>query len=288
MKFSKYHGLGNDYIVINPEEFKEMLDERKIRLICHRNCGLGSDGILLGPVPEKNGGLSVLIYNPDGSEAEKSGNGLRIFARYLYDRGLVSSEKPFKIMTRGGGVTAKVMDSGRTVSVEMGTVSFDSTQITVAGEKREVINEILEADGESLTFCAATIGNPHCIIIQPEISETQTRRLGPLIETHPLFPNRTNVQFAKIMDTHNMAVEIWERGAGYTLASGSSASASAAVARKLGLCGNEITVHMPGGKLEIRIQDDYSVFMTGPVTGIAEGAMHPDLLEQKEITRQTP
>ncbi|MFP4193325.1 MAG: diaminopimelate epimerase [Desulfosalsimonas sp.] len=288
MKFSKYHGLGNDYIVINPEEFKEKLDERKIRLICHRNCGLGSDGILLGPVPEKNGGLSVLIYNPDGSEAEKSGNGLRIFARYLYDRGLVSSEKPFKIMTRGGGVTAKVMDSGRTVSVEMGTVSFDSTQITVAGEKREVINEILEADGESLTFCAATIGNPHCIIIQPEISETQTRRLGPLIETHPLFPNRTNVQFAKIMDTQNMAVEIWERGAGYTLASGSSASASAAVARKLGLCGNEITVHMPGGKLEIRIQDDYSVFMTGPVTGIAEGAMHPDLLEQKEITRQTP
>ncbi|MCF8111338.1 MAG: diaminopimelate epimerase [Desulfobacteraceae bacterium] len=288
MKFIKYHGLGNDYIVINPEEFKEKLDERKIRLICHRNCGVGSDGILLGPVPEKNDRLSVLIYNPDGSEAEKSGNGLRIFARYLYDQGFVSSEKPFKILTKGGEVTAKVMDAGHMVSVEMGIVSFESSQIPVKGESREVINETLQAGGQSLTFCAATIGNPHCVIIQPEISESQTRKLGPEIENHALFPNRTNVQFGKIMDKKNMAVEIWERGAGYTLASGSSASASAAVARKLGLCGNEITVHMPGGKLDIRIQDDYSVFMTGPVTGIAEGTMLPDLLEQKEITRQSP
>ncbi|MFW6011581.1 MAG: diaminopimelate epimerase [Desulfosalsimonas sp.] len=288
MKFCKYHGLGNDYIVINPEEFKEKLDERKIRLICHRNFGVGSDGILLGPAPEKNGGLSVLIYNPDGSEAEKSGNGLRIFARYLYDHGFVSSGKPFKILTKGGEVTAKVMDSGRTVLVEMGTVSFDSTQIPVKGKPREVINETIEVQGKSLTFCAATIGNPHCVIIQPEISESQTRRLGPEIENHPLFPNRTNVQFGKIMDRENMAVEIWERGAGYTLASGSSASASAAVARKLGLCGNEITVHMPGGRLDIRIQDDYSVFMTGPVTGIAEGRMLTDLLKQKEMTPQSP
>lgn len=281
MKFWKYHGLGNDYIVINPREFGNEINERQIRLICHRNCGIGSDGILFGPLPDKSS-MSVLIFNPDGSEAEKSGNGLRIFARYLYDQGLVSEES-FVISTKGGKVTAKVMDDGNTVSVEMGVVSFDSAQIPVAGEKREAINEIIEINGESLTFCAATIGNPHCVIIEPEISSAKTRRLGPGIETHNLFPNRTNVQFVKIMDRENIAVEIWERGAGYTLASGSSASASAAVARRLGLCGSEVTVHMPGGKLNIRIGDDFSIFMTGPVTGVAEGSMHPDLLKQPEI-----
>ncbi|MFP3998568.1 MAG: diaminopimelate epimerase [Desulfobacterales bacterium] len=281
MKFWKYHGLGNDYIVINPREFGDKINQRQIRLICHRNCGIGSDGILFGPLADKSS-VSVLIFNPDGSEAEKSGNGLRIFARYLYDQGLVSEES-FVISTKGGRVTAKVMDGGNTVSVEMGIVSFDSAQIPVAGEKREVINESIKINGESLTFCAATIGNPHCVIIEPEISPAKTRRLGPGIETHSLFPNRTNVQFVKIMDRENIAVEIWERGAGYTLASGSSASAAAAVACRLGFCGKDVTVHMPGGKLDIRIGDDYSVFMTGPVTGVAEGTMHPDLFKQPEI-----
>ncbi|MCF8024640.1 MAG: diaminopimelate epimerase [Desulfobacteraceae bacterium] len=281
MNFYKYHGLGNDYIVLDPQEFAEEITGGYIRRICHRNCGIGSDGILFGPLPDKSGVPALRIFNPDGSEAEKSGNGLRIFARYLYDSGRVSQE-PFLIATRGGTVTARVLESGRSVSVEMGNVSFESTQIPVSGAKREVINETLKAGGETLTFCAATIGNPHCVIIESEISADQTRRLGPRIETHPLFPNRTNVQFVKIMDKGNIAVQIWERGAGYTLASGSSASAAAAVARRLDLCSKDITVHMPGGELDIRIGNDYSISMTGPVTRIAEGRMHPELLEQPE------
>ncbi|MFW6080867.1 MAG: diaminopimelate epimerase, partial [Desulfosalsimonas sp.] len=281
MKFYKYHGLGNDYIVIDPADFGQEINQGQIRRICHRNCGIGSDGILFGPLSGKNGAPGIRIFNPDGSEAEKSGNGLRIFARYLYDRGMVS-EEPFVIETKGGNVTARVMDSEGMVSVEMGTVSFDSKIIPVEGPGREVINETIEIAGEKITFCAATIGNPHCVIIKPEISPSETRRLGPSIENSLLFPNRTNVQFVKIMDRDNIKVEIWERGAGYTLASGSSASASAAAARRLGLCGPEITVHMPGGKLDIRIGEDYSVFMTGPVTRVAEGIMHPELLGQPE------
>lgn len=281
MKFCKYHGLGNDYIVIDPQDSGEELSGGHMRLICHRNCGIGSDGILLGPLPDKNNAPAVRIFNPDGSEAEKSGNGLRIFARYLYDRGLVS-EKSFVISTLGGEVTARVLDSGRTVSVEMGSVSFDSTQIPVAGKKREVINETLETEGQTVTFCAATIGNPHCVIITPQISAGQTRSLGPGLETHPMFPNRTNVQFVKIMDRGNIAVEIWERGAGYTLASGSSASAAAAVACRLDLCDPEITVHMPGGKLDIRVEPDYSISMTGPVVRVAEGRIDSELFKQPE------
>ncbi|MFP4158129.1 MAG: diaminopimelate epimerase [Desulfobacterales bacterium] len=281
MKFFKYHGLGNDYIVISPEEFGPDIDPGRVRRICHRNCGIGSDGILFGPLPGSRQATGLRIFNPDGSEAEKSGNGLRIFARYLYDRSMVS-EKPFVIETKGGSVTARVMDAGALVSVEMGTVSFDSELIPVAGAKREVINETMSIAGKEITFCAATIGNPHCVIINPEISAENTRRLGPEIETHRLFPNRTNVQFVKILDHENIAVEIWERGAGYTLASGSSASACAAVAHRLGLCGSDITVYMPGGKLDIRIGDDYSVFMTGPVTRIAEGFLHPELFDQPE------
>lgn len=286
MKFYKYHGLGNDYIIIDPGQLKEPLekipDAGAIRRICHRQCGLGSDGILLGPFPEKSGAFGVKIFNPDGSEAEKSGNGLRIFARYLYDQGIIT-RAPFVVVTKGGSVNVEVRDDGRMILVEMGMVSFISTRIPVAGPEREVINETLVIDKQTLIICAATIGNPHCVIIQPEISPEKTRQLGPVIETHNIFPNRTNVQFAKILDRKNIAIEIWERGAGYTLASGSSASASAAVVCRLGLCEGDITVHMPGGNLEINVDDHYNIRMTGPVVRVADGHIHPEVLNQPAV-----
>jgi diaminopimelate epimerase len=282
MKFYKYHGLGNDYIVLDPGPVEAQLDSSQIRRICHRQCGVGSDGILLGPFPEKSGAFGVRIFNPDGSEAEKSGNGLRIFARYLHDQGMVASA-PFTIATKGGEVTARLDSETGMISVEMGRVSFASGQIPVAGPEREVINEAIVIDGQNLTFCAATIGNPHCVIVRPGISAEETRRLGPVLETHELFPNRTNVQFARIIDRANLAIEIWERGAGYTLASGSSASAAAAVARRLGLCDADITVHMPGGKLEIRVDARYNIHLTGPVVRIADGRIHPEVFDQPAI-----
>lgn len=274
--FYKYHALGNDYIVLNPAEAGDSLTGESIRLICHRNYGVGSDGILLGPFEDPEKKIALKIFNPDGSQAEKSGNGLRIFTRYLYDKGLIGGDR-VTIHTAGGPVMAQVFEDGRLISVDMGQVSFDSRSIPVAGPEREVINEKMEVNGQTIEFCAATIGNPHCVILRPEISAAEARTMGPLIENEPRFPNRTNVQFMKVLDRSNIQIEIWERGAGYTLASGSSSSAAAAVAHRLGLCDRQITVHMPGGTIAIEISEGFAISMTGTVTRVAEGVIHPEM-----------
>jgi len=273
MKFAKYHGLGNDYLVINQQDLSFKLTSEKIKLICHRNFGIGSDGILLGSFDD--GLFSVRIFNPDGSEAEKSGNGLRIFSRYLWDRGLVG-DKSFSIQTLGGLVNALVLDRGHTIQVEMGKVSFWGEYITVVGIGREVINEEIEISDKIFNFCAATIGNPHCVINLDEVDEISpqiAQKYGYKIENHPLFPNRTNVQFMKVINRNCIHIEIWERGAGYTLASGSSSCAAASVAYKLGFCDSNITVSMAGGLMNIQVSPDFSILMTGEVTKVAEGIM---------------
>ncbi len=281
MNFYKYHGLGNDYIVMDPREVARQPDAKQIRRICHRNYGIGSDGILWGPLSGPNQPFGVKIFNPDGSEAEKSGNGLRIFARYLLDCALVA-ETPFVISTIGGEVTAQVSGGGRSVSVKMGQVSFDSRKIPVEGPPREVINERLDIGGTEVVFCAATIGNPHCVILEDVLDIGKVKNLGPKIENHPVFPNRTNVQFATVVNSARIDIEIWERGAGYTLASGSSASATAAVVHRLGLCGNHVSVHMPGGTLDITIAKDYAVTMSGPVTRIGQGSLDTEMFDHEE------
>ncbi len=276
MKFYKYHALGNDYLVINPQDLLFPLTSEKIKTICHRNFGIGSDGILLGPLTSETVQFALRIFNPDGSEAEKSGNGLRIFSRYLWDRGLVSEES-FSIETVGGLVQSVIQDAGKTVRVEMGKVSFWSNDIPVVGDGREVIEEKINLSDKTFTFCAATIGNPHCVIPLAEVKPAIAKQYGPILEVHPLFPNRTNVQFMKVLNRNTIQIEIWERGAGYTLASGSSSSAAAAVAHKLGLCDSSITVQMPGGEILIQINDDFTVSMTGSVTKVAEGELSAEL-----------
>ncbi len=267
MKFFKYHALGNDYLVLNPEDANRELSEAEIRRVCHRNLGLGSDGILWGPLPTNEADFGLRIFNPDGSEAEKSGNGLRIFSRYLWDTKLIS-EKPFTISTPGGIVRCEVGPGAREIVVEMGKVSFDSEKIPVVGPKREVLGESIEINGRDYKFYAATIGNPHCVLPLEEISSLLAHEVGPILEVHSLFPHRTNVQLLKIMDRANIQLEIWERGAGYTLASGSSSCAAAAVARKMNAVDSSLTVHMPGGKLDIRISDSFDITMAGPATKV--------------------
>lgn len=276
MKYVKYHALGNDYLVIDPADMvQEPLPER-VRTICHRNFGIGSDGILYGPLVSAKAGFGLRIFNPDGSEAEKSGNGLRIFSRYLWDRGLVGDEE-FSIETMGGVVRSAVLAGGRQVRVEMGRVSFWSDVIPVAGRRREVLNESITVGDRTFRFCAATIGNPHCVVPLGEIDAELARRYGPMLETHAFFPKRTNVQFLQGIDRRRIRIEIWERGAGYTLASGSSSSAAAAVAHRLELCGREVTVEMPGGSIEIEIGDGYAIRMTGSVRRVGEGLMDGEM-----------
>jgi len=270
MKFSKYHALGNDYIVLDARDLDMEITSQVVRQICDRHYGVGADGVLLGPLPSLNCDFGLRLFNPDGSEFEKSGNGLRIFARYLWDAGLVQSE-PFSVGTPGGLVRCQVYPGGDMVRVEMGAVSFHSRAIPVAGPEREVLDETLDLDGMTFRYCAATIGNPHCVLIRDEVCESEARRWGPLVEIDSRFPNRTNVQFMQILDHANVRIEIWERGAGYTLASGSSSCAAAAAAHRLGYCSPEISVHMPGGKLDVSISPQYIATLTGPVSRICTG-----------------
>ena len=287
MRYHRYHAIGNDYIVIAESSTSEPLTPARIRRICDRNFGVGSDGILMhendrnrdsGSAsharPDPN---SLRIYNPDGSESEKSGNGLRIFARYLFDTKRVGTD-PFEVITQGGTVTCVVRSDGRSVTVDMGRLTFDSTKIPVAGPPRDVLLERFTIDGVELEYSCASIGNPHCVILRDSLSEEDARRFGPHIEVEPRFPNRTNVQFVRVIDRNTIDIRIWERGAGYTLASGSSSSAAAGVMHKLGLCDDRITVRMPGGEIGIEIGNDFAIRMTGPVTHIADGDIDPECL----------
>ncbi len=277
--FQKYHGLGNDYLVLRQADYGAPFNPIQIQQICDRNRGIGSDGIVLDCSKLDEDIFEARFFNPDGSEAEKSGNGLRIFARYLWDENRVSSE-PFNIQTKAGMVKAQVQQNGERILVEMGIANFDSLVIPVEGTQREVINETLLIDDQEFTYCAVSMGNPHCVILCEEISPEEAKKWGALIEIEPRFPNRTNVQFMQVADRETIQIEIWERGAGYTLASGSSSCAAAAVAYRLGLCDGDITVHMQGGELKISIDENYEVCMKGPVAKVWQGYLSNDVFTE--------
>ena len=282
MEFCKYHALGNDYIVIDPNRNEVRLTEANIQRICHRNFGVGSDGILYGPLFDSEK-IALKILNPDGSEAEKSGNGIRIFSKYLFDESYVEDSR-FRLQTLGGEVSVEILDDqARRIKVDMGTVTFVSDEIPVSGERREVVDEILAVGEEKFNVTCASVGNPHCVIPMPEISKELALELGPPVESHPQFPNKINVQLLKVIDRRNIQIEIWERGAGYTLASGSSSCAAASAAHKLGHVDDELTVHSPGGQIEIEIKSDGHIFMTGGVTGVMSGNFKPDLRGELEM-----
>ncbi|MGH7885497.1 MAG: diaminopimelate epimerase, partial [Thermodesulfobacteriota bacterium] len=250
-------------------------------LICHRNYGIGSDGILL-LVPENNADFGLRILNPDGSEAEKSGNGLRIFAKYLYEHGH-TTKNSFTIDTLGGLVSTEIEVNNELVNfvtVEMGSATFASNEIPVEGEQREVVEEELRINGEILRFTAVSVGNPHCVVFMDDLNEEYLKKLGPKIENNRIFPNRTNVQFVKVNSRNNIEILIWERGAGYTLASGSSACAAAAACLKSNLTSNEVKVKMPGGELDITIRDNWSIKMRGEVEEVSSGTFSKDFLKK--------
>ena len=280
MRFAKYHALGNDYVVLDSES-RGRLTPALVRRICDRHYGLGADGVLVCETGAQAGAFALWIWNPDGSPAEKSGNGIRIYARYLWDHGMVTDEA-FTIATPGGPVRCQVRDAGRQVHVEMGRASFDSRAIPVLGPRREVVDEPLDAGGQALRITAVTLGNPHCVAYVDEPTPALAQRLGPLIEHHPLFPRRTNVQFAQVLGRDRIRIEIWERGAGYTLSSGGSACAAAAASVRLGLCRGDVTVAMPGGTLEIGVGADWSLTMVGPASRVAEGEIAAELIEDAQ------
>jgi diaminopimelate epimerase len=277
LEFAKYHALGNDYLVMDPAAFGPGQAEALAPRICHRNYGVGSDGILLGAPARGGAEFELRIINPDGSEAEKSGNGLRIFARYLYDTRRVAGE-PFRIGTLGGIVQAQVFPERGLIRVAMGRATFDSQAVGISGPRREVVAEAMHFGARTLSCTGVSVGNPHCVITSVPVTEGEARLLGPLVERDPRFINRTNVQLLEVIDRSAIRIQIWERGAGHTLASGSSASAAACAARRLGLCDAHVQVHMPGGVLQVEIEPDYHVTQTGPVTRVAHGMVDAEAL----------
>ena len=276
MQFTKYHALGNDYIVVNPKDLAHDLTQTEIKVLCDRHYGIGSDGVLLGPFKNDEADFALRIFNPDASEAEKSGNGLRIFCRYLWDQKLVENNT-FTVHTKGGVVNAVVHSEGKTVSVEMGKVRFTHEQEGDA----VVAAKTIEVNGNTVQFYPANVGNPHCVILVDQPTAEMAMRLGPVIERATQFKNRTNVQFLKVIDRNNIQIEIWERGAGYTFASGSSSTASAAVVFALGLCDSNISVHMPGGVIHILLDHQFVATMTGSVCRIGDGNLDAEAINYR-------
>ncbi len=284
IKVERYHGLGNDYLVYDPNKNELELNEKNVRMLCNRNMGLGSDGVLEGPLM---GGkqMSVKIWNPDGSVAEKSGNGVRIFAKYLKDAGYVQ-KKHYRLMTDGGEVEFTYLnEDGSRLKVSMGKVTFWSDEIPVTGERRQVINEDMVFGRTMYPVTCVSVGNPHCVIPMQEISRPLVCRIGEDSECARYFPNHINTEIMKVEDTNHIAVETFERGAGYTLACGTGACAAAAVAYKLGLTSNQIVVRMPGGELQIEIDENWEAYMTGDVFYVAEIRLSSEFAEMLRALR---
>lgn len=279
--FVKTHGLGNAYIVLDEEKINFNLTQKAIQRLCNINFGIGSDGILLKTQSNK-ADFGLRIFNPDGSEAEKSGNGLRIFCKYIYDYGFASNKK-FSIETKSGIVKAKIIDTlnkkAKLISVDMGKAIFNSKEIPTNFISKEVIGEKLEVDNKEYEINCVSIGNPHCVILKKELNIDEIKRYGKIIENHSKFPNRTNVQFAKVISRSEAEILVWERGAGFTLASGSSSCAVASILRKRNLVDDKVKIKMLGGELLIEMNDEWNIKMTGEVRQIAEGTLSDEFIK---------
>ena len=248
MKLSKWHGLGNDYLLVERAELAVPLTPERVQRICDYHFGVGSDGIL--EVVSANGAQAeVVIWNPDGSTAELSGNGTRIAARWLARR---SGEDAVQIRVGPREVAAQV-HGDRQVELDVGEVEVGAPERLAVG-------------GEELELTPVSVGNPHAVI-RREPDREDLLRLGPLVENHERFPDRTNVQLIRVDGPHELTVGVWERGAGETLSSGTSSVAASAAAIARGWCESPVTVHLAGGDLEVELEDGRAV-LTGPAEEI--------------------
>ncbi len=275
----KYHGLGNDYLIFDPNKHELEMTTERIKLICNRNFGVGSDGLLVGPVMDHDK-LELKVFNPDGSEAQLSGNGVRIFGKYLKDAGYVQKSH-FSINSLSGEQHIRYLnEEGTKIRVTMGKLSFWSDEIPMTGPRRQVLNETLVFGSIPYRTTCVSIGNPHCVIWLNEISRDLVCRIGAHSENAEYFPEKVNTELLKVIDRTNIEIEIYERGAGYTLASGTSGCAAAGAAYRMGLTDPKMYVHMPGGILEVEILEDGNVLMTGEVGYVGKFTLSHEITEQ--------
>lgn len=267
INFTKMQGLGNDFVVLDYEEFKKTKktpDELAVKL-CDRHFGIGADGLMIVNPNTINTDIGWIFYNNDGSIAQMCGNGIRCFAKYVYDKGYIN-KKEFSVETKAGTIIPKILDDGR-IKVNMSKPILMPEKIPA--KVKNNLNFEVKVSDRIFIANAVSMGNPHCVIITKENTKELALKYGREVETHELFPEKTNVEFIKILSRDEINLDVWERGCAITLACGTGACASVVSAILNGLCDSKVKVNLPGGQLVIewegKIEDtDYDIFMSGP------------------------
>lgn len=287
--FFKYQALGNDYLLIDPRRSGFTLDGAAARVLCDRHFGVGADGVLIGPNGPVRAGepVQLEIFNADGSACGRSANGIRMFALYLAERDPNGLAPARTVLTSAGETVVQVCDiSAGLVRIGLGRASFEPGLIPIRGVDGPAVCVTLEAGGRAFEATCVYNGNPHTVVLLDEVDEELARSFGPLLARHERFPERSNVEFARVLDRSLIKIEVYERGAGYTLASGSGAAAAAAAARRQGLTGDAVTVRMPGGEILVEFTPDDTAWLTGVVEQIAEGELSLSLRERLGLGRR--
>jgi diaminopimelate epimerase len=279
VQFSKWQGLGNHYIVLHADQLPFELTPARVRLLCDRNLGIGSDGILLIGDATAEARFPLRIFNSDGSEAEMCGNGVRMVARKLKMEGAIQGDTV--ILDTGAGEIVPKLGEGSEVTVDMGIARFGGEKLE--GFEGDCVEETLSAAGRSFTFTFVDVGNPHAIIQSPwPLELVPLHEIGPVIEEHRYFPRKANVEFVKVLGEHDARIRVWERGVGETRACGTGATATAVALVRTGQCTSPITVELPGGRLVVEVKPDWRVFMTGPAEEIYHGDLSLEFLAHLE------
>jgi diaminopimelate epimerase len=284
VEFVKMHGAGNDFVVFDAN--KLTVGEEQLanvaRAACNRQFGVGGDGLIL-VMPSRHANFRMRMFNPDGSEAEMCGNGIRVFAKYVYDRKL-HTDVVMTVETLGGVKTIKLNTVGgrvRSVRVDMGEPRLNRSEIPMRGsDNGRVVGEHLKAGGKKYEITCVSMGNPHCVTFVDNVDAFPVEKVGPEIENHASFPQRTNVEFVEVINKEEIKMRVWERGAGETLACGTGACASAVAAMLNEKTTRKVTVHLRGGDLFIEWLGDGKVFMTGPAEEVFQGKVSAATLEK--------
>lgn len=274
MKFTKMHGLGNDYVYVNCFEEKVTEPEKVSRFVSDRHFGIGADGLILIQ-PSDKADFEMAMYNADGSRGEMCGNGIRCVGKYVYDYGLTDKTQ-IRIDTLAGVKYLDLMlEDGKVsrVKVDMGAPCLAAAEIPVTADTEQVIQAPLVVEGRTYEITAVSMGNPHCVIfLEEDVRELDLEAFGPAFENHPRFPRRINAEFVNVIDESTLRMRVWERGSGETLACGTGACATAVAAILNGKSGHKVTVQLLGGDLEIAwAGGDASVFMTGSAVTVFDG-----------------
>jgi diaminopimelate epimerase len=279
MQFSKWQGLGNNYIILHNEEIPFDLTPERVRLLCDRNVGIGADGIMVIGARTGADRFAIRIFNADGSEAEMCGNGVRMVARKLKMEGSISGDTV--VLETGAGEIVPKLGEGYSATVDMGIARFGGEKLI--GFADECVEESLNAAGRTFSFTFVDVGNPHAVIQSPwPLELVPLHEIGPMIEEHKYFPRKANVEFVKVLGEHEAKVRVWERGVGETRACGTGATATAVALVRTGQCQSPVTVHLPGGSLVVEVRPDWRVFMTGPAEEIYHGDLSLEFLAHLE------